>query len=121
MNYSGCKLACLYDTNVKEVLKKKVTLFLKKVKNKSYNNCRVKNVNSRKCITVQKCKLEQYKSKPLLKLILINFKEKYGNPIILLLILELLNARKLDIDKNYVLKNLSFFSREKKKIINTRI
>ncbi|MFX0040137.1 MAG: competence protein CoiA family protein [Promethearchaeota archaeon] len=114
VNYNGFKLARFYDRSIKIILKKEIFMFLKKKVNEDLDNDRsdLKNVqiyHGRRIIDLQ-----YYKKKKLIKLILKHFNNTYGKYIIFQSIVELIQERKIDFDKKYVLKKLSFFSCEKK-------
>lgn len=114
VNYNGFKLARFYDKSVKRVLKNEIFMFWNKKKKRSCSNCSIKFKNLRKCKTKENCNFKQYKKRAFIKLILIHFNKKYGELIILNSILDLIKEKKIDSDKKYILKKLSFFSCEKK-------
>lgn len=102
VNFNGFDIARFYDKNVKRILKEKILKFLKEKKFRNCNNCRTKNDNLRKFSIKNDCNIKYYKKKKLIKLILVNFSNKYGKPIITESLFELIKERKLDIDKKYI-------------------
>lgn len=102
VKYNNFNIARFYDKNVKRVLKEEISIFLKEKKNRNCNNCRIKFKNLRNCVVTENCKFRYYKDKKLIKLILVNFINKYGKPIILESLFELIKEKKLDIDKKYI-------------------
>jgi hypothetical protein len=116
VNYNNFKLARFYDKNVKRKLKNKIIVFLKKKEIENIDKTKadsknVKNHNANKVLN-----FKQYKKKKLIKLILNNFNDKYGKSIIFQSLFELIKGKRIDLDKKFIVKKLSFFSWKKKEI-----
>ncbi|MFW9900715.1 MAG: competence protein CoiA family protein [Candidatus Thorarchaeota archaeon] len=80
VNYNGYKLARFYDKSIKRVLKNKI------IKNYKLNLKKSKN------------------QKKFIKLIINHFKQKYGLPLLLQVLLELIKNKKIDLNKKYIFK-----------------
>ncbi|MCK4379814.1 MAG: hypothetical protein KAW51_01670 [Candidatus Lokiarchaeota archaeon] len=102
VKYNDFNIARFYDKYVKRVLKDKISTFLKEKKDRNCNNCRIKFKNLRKCDVTKSCRFRYYKDIKLIKLILVNFSNKYGKPIITESLFELIKERKLNIDKKSI-------------------
>ncbi|MFX0030554.1 MAG: competence protein CoiA family protein [Candidatus Hodarchaeota archaeon] len=116
VNYNGFKLARFYDKNIKRVLKEKIFNFIKKKIIKELDNNKSDLKSNKFYHRREIIDLQIYKKKQLIKLILKQFNNSYGKSIIFQSLLELIQERKIEFDKKFVLKKLSFFSREKKEI-----
>ena len=96
VNFNGFDIARFYDKNVKRILKDKILRFLKEKKFRNYNNSKTKNNNLRKFSIKPNGNIKYYKKKKLIKLISVNFNNRYGKSIIDESLLELVKDNKLD-------------------------
>lgn len=114
VKYDGFKLARFYDKSIKRVLKEEILTFLKKKKNLSSGNGKINLRGIRNYNTKEIVDFTQRKKQKLIKLILNYFNNRYGKAIIFQSLIDLIKENKIDLDKKYILKKLSFFSCEKK-------
>ncbi|MCK4687473.1 MAG: hypothetical protein KAT66_05040 [Candidatus Lokiarchaeota archaeon] len=106
VKYNGFKIARFYDKSIKSVLKNSIFNFVIKKTKKNCNNCRILFKKQRSCSINQDCNFKSYNNKKLIKIIIKRFTEKYGKCFILESILDLIKERKIDFNKNYIVKKL---------------